>query len=106
MTDRISAIQAMLAKSPDDVFLRYSLGMEYAASQQYEQALAAFRKCIELDADYVAAYVEAGKSLRSLGRLDEARETFTAALTSADKLSEGHTANYIRAQIAGLPRKT
>ena len=46
----------------------------------HEQALAAFGRCVELNADYVAAYVESGKSLRALGRLDEARDMFAAAL--------------------------
>ena len=106
MTDRIAAIQAMLAKEPADVFLHYSLGMEYMSRKEFESAVSAFRRCIELDSNYVPAYVEAGKCLRSLGRLDEARDMFTAALIPASKLSETHTRNYIQQQIDSLPKKT
>jgi len=104
MSDRIEAIRAMIEKSPGDVFLRYSLAMEYAAGGRYDQAVAEFRRCIELDGAYLAAYVEAGKCLRSAGRLDEAREIFTAALELASMQGETHTHDYIRQQIEGLPR--
>ncbi|RPI60486.1 MAG: tetratricopeptide repeat protein, partial [Planctomycetaceae bacterium] len=80
MADRITTLQAMIAKSPGDVFLHYSLGMEYAAGGQFDAAVTEFRQAIAIDATYVPAYVEAGKSLRSAGRLGEAREIFAAGL--------------------------
>ena len=104
MADRIATLRKLLAKTPDDVFLHYSLGMELASRKDFEQAAGAFRRCIELDARYVPAYVEAGKCLRSLGRLDEARDMFTAGLVPASKLPETHTRDYIQQQIDALPR--
>ncbi len=105
MADRIETIRRLLTTSPDDVFLHYSLGMELASRKDFAQAVRAFRRCIELDTGYVPAYVEAGKSLRSLGRLDEAREMFTAGLAAASKLPETHTRDYIRQQLEALPRE-
>lgn len=105
MADRIETIRKLLAKTPDDVFLNYSLGMELASRTDFQRAVEAFRRCIELDGGYVPAYVEAGKCLRSLGRLDEAREMFTAGLIPASKLPETHTRDYIQQQIDALPGK-
>lgn len=103
MGDRIETIRRMLEHDPGDVFLNYSLGMEYAAAGRHEEAAEAFRRCIELDADYLAAYVEAGKSLRSAGRLDNARELFAAGMELAAMQGETHVRNFIQQQLDALP---
>ena len=100
--DRIQTIQTLLAKSPNDVFLHYSLAMEYVAAERLDEAVAAFETCITLDGGYLPAYVEAGKSLRSAGRLDEAREMFQRAMELAQDKGEHHTADYVRQQLEGL----
>jgi len=103
MSNRARTIKAMLEKTPDDVFLRYSLGMEYASSGRFDEAAAEFRRCIKLDGKYLAAYVEAGKCLRSAGRLNEAREVFTAGLELAAMQRETHMHDHIQQQLEGLP---
>ena len=105
MADRVQTILSMLKKSPDDVFLRYSLGMEYASAGRYAEAVAEFRRCIELDETYLAAYVEAGKSLRSAGDLEAARDVFTAGLELACRRGEAHIDDFIRQQLDGLPKR-
>jgi len=102
MPDRVRAILAMLEKTPDDVFLHYSLGMEHTSAGRHGEAVEQFRRCIELDAKYLAAYVEAGKALRSAGRLPEARETFLRALEVAAAQGDRHTQDYIRQQLDAL----
>jgi uncharacterized protein HemY len=103
MSDRIEIIRKLLTKTPDDVFLHYSLGMELASRKDFVQAAEALRKCLALDSQYLPAYVEAGKCLRSAGDLAGAKETFTAALKLAQSKGEPHTADYIRQQLEGLP---
>ena len=100
--NRIEAIKTLLARSPNDVFLHYSLGMELAVAGDRAAAVASFRRCIELDKQYLPAYVEAGKTLRSAGELAEAREVFSAGLELAKTKGEAHTADYIRQQLEGL----
>ncbi|MHC4294620.1 MAG: tetratricopeptide repeat protein [Planctomycetota bacterium] len=104
MAERIEQIKSLLEASPQDVFLHYSLAMEYAGLNRIDEALDEFYKCIELDSDYLAAYVEAGKCLRTAGRGDEARKVFTAGLEIAERKGEAHTCDYIRQQLDGLPR--
>ena len=102
MPDRIQAITKMLASSPQDVFLHYSLAMELASSGRFEEAVAEFRRCIELDADYLAAYVEAGKSLRSAGKLEDARAIFNEALRLAAAQGQSHIRDHVQQQLDGL----
>lgn len=104
--DRIAAIESMLAKTPNDVFLHYSLGMEFASAGRHDQAVDEFRKCVELDGGYLAAYVEGGKSLRSAGRLDEARAMFQAGLELAAQKGDHHMQDFIRQQLEGLVDKS
>lgn len=104
MADRIKALQAMIAKEPADVFLHYSLGMEYQAASLHDQAVAEFRQATAIDANYVPAYVEAGKALRSAGRLAEARETFSAAATLAAAQGLRHMQDFIQQQLDALPK--
>ncbi len=103
MTTRIESIRKMLADSPKDVFLHYSLGMELASAGQYAKAVAEFQRCTELDQAYLAARVEAGKCLRSAGRLVEAREAFAACLELAASQGETHTRDFVRQQLESLP---
>lgn len=103
MADRIAAIQAMISKSPNDVFLHYSLGMEQVSQAQFAGAVEEFRRCISLDANYLPAYVEAGKALRSAGRLDEAREVFATGLELSAVAGERHMHDFIQQQLEGLP---
>ena len=102
MTDRIESIRALLAKDPDDVFLTYSLAMELVAAEQFADALKTFARCFELDAGYLAAFVEAGKCARAAGRADEARKHFERALELAQSAGETHTADAVRQQMETL----
>lgn len=103
MSDRIEAIRKMLAKAGRDTFLIYSLGMELASADRYDEAVAEFRKCIELDGDYLPAYGEAGKALRSAGRLAEAREMFAAGMELAALTGESHMRDFLQQQLDSLP---
>lgn len=104
MSDRIQSIQKMLEKG-EDVFLRYSLGMEYASEKRHDLAVQEFRKCIELDESYLAAYVEAGKSLRSAGQLGQAREVFAEGMELAAREGESHMRDFIQQQLDALPKQ-
>ena len=96
MPDRIATIQAMIARTPNDVFLHYSLGMEYITAGKFDEAVEEFRHCIRLNANYIPAYVEAGKALRSASKLSEAREMFAAGMELAAEGGEKHVRDFIQ----------
>lgn len=106
MSDRIESIRKMLEKAPNDVFLHYSLGMELASAERHDEAVQAFRRCMELDEEYLAAYVEAAKALRSAGDLAAARDQFAAAMELAALQGESHVRDYIQQQLDSLPPHT
>jgi len=104
MSDRIARIQKMLQASPNDAFLHYSLGMEYASAGDLAAAKAAFLHVLELDGQYLPAYVEAGKCLRSAGELQQARELFEKGRQLAQSRGDAHMVDYIVQQLEGLAR--
>jgi uncharacterized protein HemY len=104
MPSRIESIKEMIAQDPEDAFLRFSLGMEHAGAENWSAAAEAFGQCLEVDPDYLAAYVERGKALRETGDLSGAREAFAEAMEVAAAQDETHVQNYIRQQLNSLPR--
>ena len=106
MADRMATIKAMLRDNPDDAFLHYSLGMEYAGSGDPQKAADQFIECTRLDEGYLAAYVEAGKCLRSAGNLAAARERLAEALELAARQGQEHTRDHIRQLLEAIPKGT
>lgn len=102
MTDRILAIQTMLQRSPQDVFLHYSLAMELAGQGRFDEAAAEFARCTELDPEYLAAYVEGGKALRGARNLRAAKERFGQALEVALRQGNIHMQDFVRQQLEAL----
>ena len=72
-TDRLGILKQMLAQDANNSFARYGLGMEYAKSGEFSQAIAEFRTLLERDSNYAAAYFHGGQALEKLGRIEEAR---------------------------------
>ena len=89
---RIEQITKMLASSPDDVFLNFAMAMEQVKIGQPEQAVAGFRRVIELDRDYVPAYTQLSNTLIALGRKDEAMAILAKGVEAAARTGDKHAA--------------
>lgn len=59
---------------------QFALGLSHQQAGRVPQAIACYRKAIELRPDYAEAHGNLGVALRSLGRLDEARACYERAL--------------------------
>lgn len=85
-------LEKLLAAEPDDVFLNFALAMELAKDESKEAALKRFRRVIDLDPDYTAAYHQEGRLLVALGRVAEARAVLTAGVAAAKRVNAAHAA--------------
>jgi len=99
---RIEQITKMLASSPDDVFLSFALAMEQVKAGQQEQAVAGFRRVIELDPDYVPAYTQLSNTLIALGRKDEAKAVLASGVQAATRAGDKHAAGKMREALTLL----
>ena len=60
---RLQMLAQFLEQNPGDAFARYGLAMEYSKAGQTEQALAEFKKLLELHPDYTNGYFMAAQTL-------------------------------------------
>lgn len=99
---RKQQIEEMLAEDPNDPFLRYGLAMERVSAGQDEEAVRCFEELLRSAPDYVPGYMQAGRALARLNRLDEARAIFQAGILAARQKSDFHAAEEMSGFLEGL----
>jgi len=62
-TNRFEILRNMLEQNPQDSFARYGLAMELANRGDLQQAVAEYRKLLEHNPNYAAAYFHGGQAL-------------------------------------------
>lgn len=82
-SNRMDMILSMLEKEPNDIFLNYSLGLEYQSNNNLSLAEQQFKKVIAFQQDYIPAYYQLGKLFETQSKLSEALEFFNKGLQFA-----------------------
>ncbi len=99
---REEKIRALLASEPNDSFLNFSLAMELAKLERWDESFAQFDRLFEVDPDYVGGYFHKGKVYASVGRLDEARETIQRGIAKAVDVGDFHAKGEMEEFLHGL----
>lgn len=81
--NRIDMLLEMLTKEPNDIFLNYALGIEYVGELDVVQAEFQFKKVLEMEPNYIAAYYQLGKLFESQLKNTEAIEFYKLGLEIA-----------------------
>jgi len=87
---RREQLQALLRDEPDDVFLNYALAKSFVEEGRVDDALAQFRRTLELDPDHVASYFQMAQVLAAEGNTDEARSVVSRGIDVARKVGDAH----------------
>lgn len=77
--------ERLLAEGKDGALLRFGLGNEYLRRGELNAAVEHFRRAVELDPDYSAAWKLLGKALNAGGRVDEARAAWNDGIAAAQR---------------------
>ncbi len=101
--DRVAALKEVLAANPNDAFARYGLAMEYSKAGDVEGALGEFRRIIEVNPDYTAAYQMAGQMLSNAGRFAEARKLLEDGMACARRVNNQHAVSEMQGMMDLLP---
>lgn len=96
-TDRLATLLDYLRDDPDDPFVRYALAQEYLKGGDTAEALRFFEELVTDQPDYVGTYYHLGKLYETLGRKDEAVQTYRAGIDAATRASDTHA----RAELQG-----
>ncbi len=99
---RREKLEALLADSPDDVFLRYALAMELDKEEQHEASLSRLRELQSNDPPYVPAFFMAAQQLVRLSRIDEARAALRDGIERARQQGDAHAAGEMSELLASL----
>ena len=103
MTDsRREKIEAMLADLPGDVFLRYSLAMEWDKEDRHDVSLQLLGELSREEPPYVPAFFMAGQQLVRLDRIDEARTFLRDGIETARAQNDSHAAGEMSELLASL----
>jgi len=99
---RIDSIRELLASSPDDIFLLYSLGMELLGAGQAAEAVEQFNGLLQKDPDYLPAYLQLAQALQATGDKAAATEVLGRGIALAERQADGHIADRLRLVLNGL----
>jgi len=88
----ITAFENMLALGQDSALLRYSLGQAYLKDGDNNSAVEHFRRAVEQDPAYSAAWKLYGKALVGLDRKVEAITVYEQGIKVAEKKGDKQAA--------------
>lgn len=91
--DRLQMLRDLLAQDPNNQLARYGLGMEYSGKGDVDNAVAEFRKLVEINPDYANAYFMAAQALAKAERTDEAKQLLRQGITAAARTGNSHAQN-------------
>src|SRR5207237_4367798 len=96
--DRIAQFRKMASDDPDNELGHYRLGQLLMEDGQFEEAVASFRRTLELSPHFSKVYQLLGTSLIKLNRHDDA----VRVLTEGHAVSDERGDNIPRDEIANL----
>ena len=102
MASRREKLEVMLRSSPEDQMLRYMLAMEFDKEGNSERSLELFDGLMTATSPYVPAFLMAGQLQARIGRVDEAKKTFSAGIQQAQQQNNSHAAGEMSGFLAGL----
>jgi Fe-S cluster biosynthesis and repair protein YggX len=83
--DRISQFRKMASDDPDNELGHYRLGQLLLEDGQYDEAVASFRRTLELSPQFSKVYQLLGQCQIKMGRPDDAALTLTEGFAVADQ---------------------
>ncbi len=95
MASRREKLEVMLQSSPDDQMLRYMLAMEFDKEGNSARSLELFDGLMTATTPYVPAFLMAGQLLTRVGRVEDARKTFSAGIQQAQQQNNSLSAKLV-----------
>jgi thioredoxin-like negative regulator of GroEL len=91
---RLEKILAMLETEPEDMFLRYTLAMEYRKLDQSEKSIELLKGLIEKTSPpFVPAFLMAAQQLSETEQIEEARSLLRVGIEEARRQNDLHAAS-------------
>ena len=96
---RLEAVKGLVAQDPANSRVRYMLCMEYMSARDFAAAVAELKELLARDADYVAAYYQAGRASEEAGEEDAARAFYRDGMVAAKRVGDAHALSELQAAL-------
>ena len=100
--DRVGQLRKFIEASPREPFPRYALALELKGRGDAEGAAAELQGLLAQAPDYLAAYLQLGVLLQTLGRVGEARSALERGQEVARRQGNGHTLSELTSALDAL----
>jgi tetratricopeptide (TPR) repeat protein len=97
--ERVEALKAMIEQDPANQIARYALATELRNAGRGDDAVAEFHALLRVNPDYAAAYYHAGRTLESMGRIEEARAMLEKGIEVTTRTGDAHTRSELQAAL-------
>ena len=88
--DRVEQLRKFIANAPDEPFPRYALALELKGKGDAAGAASEMEELLKRKPDYLAAYLQLGMLLQSLGRAEDARAAYAGGQQVARNKGDSH----------------
>lgn len=102
MTSRRERIEAMLQEDPADIFLRYSLALEWEKEGEFARSQQGLQGLMAGDPPYVPAFFMAAKFLAEHSEIESARAMLRQGIEVARSQGDQHAAGEMSEFLATL----
>jgi tetratricopeptide (TPR) repeat protein len=100
--DRVEQLRKFIAANPDDPFPRYALALELKGKGDNAGAAAEMRELLRRAPDYLAAYLQLGMLLQSLGNIQEAGDAYRRGQEVARRKGDSHTLSELTTALEAI----
>lgn len=103
--NRLEKLLEFIQNEPDDEFLQYALATEYLRLNEVDKALQYFENLVANHPNYTGTYYHLGKLYETLGRKEDAIETYQKGISITRQKRDNHALSELQAaynQAAGL----
>lgn len=101
-TDKLAALQALLAKNPRDTFVLYGIAMEFKKRNDPAAAIDFFDRCLTVDPFYCYAYFQRAQVQEQTGDVQGASATYRRGIVAATKSGDDHARSELEGALATL----
>jgi len=101
--NRREKLEAMLAQSPDDPFLRYALALAWAGEGDPSAARNQLEALLASNADYVPAYFQLAQLQVTQGDAERAKPVLIRGIEMARRAGDEHAESEMRGFLEQLP---
>lgn len=89
-TDKKQQLLKLLEDEPNDSFLKYALGLEYAKEEKYEPALSYFEDILKNQPDYLPVYYQAAQIYAIAEQNEQAEKCYRQGIQVAQSQQNRH----------------